>query len=75
MSTLQSQLRKAFDVQSEKFRPLWIRGLIVAVAAGWTAVEVFISQSAFWGILAAATTAYLFHQFFIAFAPPSDIEK
>jgi len=70
MNLFRSQLKKSFDVQSEKLRPLWIRVLLVAICAGWAIFELLVSQSIVWAVLAAGIAAYLFHQFFVAFDPP-----
>ena len=75
MSKFQSQIRKAFDVQSEKFRPLWIRVSLVAVCFGWAVFEFIATGSAFWPVIWVAIGAYLGHQFFIAFNPVPDKKR
>tara|TARA_R110002049_G_C8897307_1_gene541266 strand:+ start:107 stop:478 length:372 start_codon:yes stop_codon:yes gene_type:complete len=70
MSMFRSQLKKSLNVQSETLRPLWIRVVLVAICAVWAVFELLVAQSVLWALLAVAIGAYLFHQFFIAFAPP-----
>ena len=47
------------------FRPLWRRLLVVALAFGWTAVEV-AAGSTTWAMLFGAMGAYAAWQFFVA---------
>ena len=69
MSLMKEQLRRSFNVQSEMFRPVWLRALIVGICFAWAGLELFVSGSAFWALMSGAIGAYLFHQFFIAFNP------
>jgi hypothetical protein len=50
------------------FKPLWIRLLIIAAAAGWGIFE-FIGGSAGWGVLFLGFAAYSAWGFFVTFNP------
>ncbi len=63
-----SRRRNYFDVQSPVFRPLWLRGAIVALCLGWALFEL-AGGNVFWAILFGAAGIYLFHQFFVVFDP------
>ncbi len=60
-----------FDFDHPFYRPLWIRGVVVAVAAGWGVFE-FVSGSPFWGVLFCGMAAFAFHGLFIRFNPRQD---
>ena len=60
-----------FDVQSPVFRPLWIRIVVFGLTAIWTLVEIMLGNLV-WAAIFGAAAAWLGHQFFIAFNPPSD---
>ena len=57
-----------FDFDHPFFRPLWIRVLTVAVAAGWGVFE-FVSGAPFWGVLFCGAAALAFRGLFISFNP------
>lgn len=48
---------KLIDPDHSFYRPLWIRLVVVAVCASWTAVE-FTAGSETWGFILLAITAY-----------------
>ena len=49
---------KIIDESHPFYRPLWRRVALVAVLAGWTAFEVFITQQPLWMLVAGALLAY-----------------
>lgn len=53
-----------FDLQTDFFRPLWIRVAVVAVCLLWSIFE-FSGQSVLWGALFAGLGVVSFHQFFL----------
>jgi hypothetical protein len=57
-----------FDFNHPFFKPLWIRVLTVAVAAGWGVFE-FVSGSPFWGVLFCGAAAMAAHGLFVTFKP------
>lgn len=59
---------KLLDFNDPFFRPLWLRIVIVAFAAGWAVFE-FVAGSPFWGVIFAAMAAFAFRGFFMTFAP------
>ena len=62
---------KLLDTDHPFFRPLWIRLLVTAVAAGWTMFE-FAAGEIFWGMIFLAFTALSVWGFFIDFNPDDD---
>lgn len=64
-------MNKFLDLQSNFFRPLWLRIAVVALCLGWAAVE-FTTGTPFWGMLFGAVGAYCGWQFFIVFNPKPD---
>ena len=57
-----------FDLDHPRFRPLWLRLVVVAVAIGWSLFE-FASGAPFWGILFGALGTYAAYKFFLDFNP------
>jgi hypothetical protein len=53
-----------FDTRGEFFRPLWIRILVVAFAAGWAGFELWRGET-FWATIFAAFAGVGFYGFFI----------
>ena len=51
---------KIIDESHPFYRPLWRRVALVAVLAGWTAFEVFITQQPLWMLVAYAAWILLF---------------
>ena len=67
-------LRKAFDVQSPVFKPVWLRVALVAFCFCWTLLE--ISRGAYgWAAIFGAAAAYLGYQFFVVFDPDQEGEE
>ncbi|WAJ29158.1 hypothetical protein [Antarcticirhabdus aurantiaca] len=56
------------DRKNPFYRPLWVRLLILAVCAGWSAFEWWNGEPT-WMMIALAITAYAVYSFFIAFDP------
>lgn len=65
---------KLLETNHPFFKPLWIRILVVAIAAAWGVFE-FASGSAFWGTLFLGIAAYAAWGFFIAFDPDAAEDK
>ncbi|WP_331371879.1 hypothetical protein [Sinorhizobium chiapasense] len=66
---------KFIDPDHPFYRPLWIRLLIVAACAAWTAVE-FSNGQVTWGMIFLAVTAYAGCALLIFFKPkPSADDK
>ncbi|WFU46668.1 hypothetical protein [Sinorhizobium terangae] len=59
---------KFIDPDHPFYQPLWIRLLIVAVCAAWTAVEFSTGQTT-WGMIFLAVTAYAGCALLIFFKP------
>lgn len=59
---------KLLDFNDPFYKPLWLRIVIVAVAAGWGVFE-FMAGSPFWGVLFVGAGAFAFYGLFIAFNP------
>ena len=59
---------KLLDTNHPFFKPLWLRIVVVAIAAGWAVFE-FRSGSTVWGLIFAAFAAVSAHGFFINFNP------
>lgn len=57
-----------FDLNHSFFRPLWLRVLIVAIAFGWSLVELN-TDSPGWAIMFGAVSIYAAWSFFINFKP------
>lgn len=55
---------KLFDMDHAWFRPLWVRILIIAVAAGWAAFEASMGETV-WAVIFGAIAAYGVWSFFI----------
>jgi hypothetical protein len=66
-------MAKFLDIDHPIFRPLWVRILVVAVAAGWAVVE-FVTGSPFWGMLFGGMAAYAGWKFFLEPARGDDPE-
>lgn len=47
----------------EIFRPVWVRGVAVGLAAGWAALELWRGE-VFWLVVALFTTALAYWEFF-----------
>ncbi len=68
------------DHEHPFFRPLWRRVAVVVVCAAWSIFE-FATGANFWGMIAAAFTAYAAWQFFYLYkpvdpaAPPSETKE
>lgn len=60
-----------FDLNHSFFRPLWLRVLIVAIALGWSLVEL-TTDSPGWAIMFGAVGIYAARSFFINFKPLED---
>ncbi len=56
------------DANHPWFRPLWVRVLLVAIAAGWGLFE-YHSGSEVWAIVFGAIAAFGVWSFFIAYDP------
>ena len=56
------------------FRPLWLRGLIVALCLAWTVVEIKGSNW-LWAAVFGLATLYLAYQFFVVFNPAKSEKK
>ena len=56
------------DYEHPFFRPLWRRVAVVVVCAAWSIFE-FVTGASFWGLIAAAFTAYAVWQFFFLYKP------
>ena len=54
---------RLFDMDHDWFRPLWVRALIVAIAAGWSAFEYSMGEAT-WSAIFAAIAAYALWSFF-----------
>ncbi len=65
--------RENFNVRHPLFRPFWVRALFVGITALWTFYELAYGQAVF-GVIAALSGGYLFHQFFWVF-DPKDYER
>jgi hypothetical protein len=59
---------KFLDTGHPMFRPLWVRVLIVAFAAGWGIFEL-ATGSPFWAVIFLALAAYAAWGFFVDFHP------
>ena len=66
-------LNRFLDVRHPMFRPLWVRLVVVALIAAWTAFE-FTRGAALWGLFFAAAGLYLGYRFFVVF-DPKDYER
>lgn len=55
------------------YKPLWVRAVIVGTLAVWTAFELFVAMSPFWGVLAVALLIYCTMQFFVTY--PKDTSR
>lgn len=64
MSERQGPWGALFDTRHEFFRPLWIRILVVVVAAGWAGVELWRGEL-LWGAIFAVFAGMGFYGFFI----------
>jgi len=51
MSERGTGLGAILDTRGEFFRPLWVRILVFAISAGWSAIE-FSAGNSFWGVIA-----------------------
>lgn len=60
-----------FDLQTDFFKPLWIRAAIVLVCFGWAVFE-FLSGSGMWAALFTGLGVVAVHQFFLDGWPASD---
>ncbi|MBP2233798.1 hypothetical protein J2Z31_000288 [Sinorhizobium kostiense] len=65
---------KFIDPDHPFYRPLWIRLLIVALCAAWTAVEFYGGQP-LWGMIFLAVTAYAGAALLIFYRPKEPEEK
>lgn len=59
---------KLLDTNHPFFKPLWIRLLVVAVAAGWSFFE-FATGSPFWGVVFLGFAGISVWGFFFDFNP------
>ena len=50
-------MKRFLDTGHPMFRPLWVRVLVVAFAAGWAVLE-FVRGAPGWGLIFAAFAAY-----------------
>ncbi|MCX2699041.1 DUF3329 domain-containing protein [Ochrobactrum chromiisoli] len=57
-----------FDLNDARFKPLWLRVMLVAICFGWAAFE-FVSRSPGWAAIFAAIGAWAVWGFFINFHP------
>lgn len=57
-----------FDLNHSFFRPLWLRVLIVAIALGWSLVELNTGSPG-WAMMFGAVGIYAAWSFFISFNP------
>ena len=62
---------KIIDESHPFYRPLWRRVTLVAVLAGWTAFEVFITQQPLWMLVAGGLFAYTAWIFLISWKDSS----
>jgi hypothetical protein len=74
--------KKFLDTDHPWFRPLWVRILVVALCAGWAALEFGLLRflglpagSPFWGVLFLAIGGYAAYKFFFDFRPQGDAPK
>jgi hypothetical protein len=63
---------KLIDPDHAFYRPLWIRLLVVAVCASWTAVE-FTMGSETWGFILLAITAYTSATLLVFYKPKDPV--
>ncbi len=63
-----------FDLQTDFYRPLWIRLSIVVVCFGWAVYE-FFNGGGLWAALFAFLGAVALQQFFLDGWPESDNKK
>jgi hypothetical protein len=69
LSTRRPALKmKLLDTDHPFFRPLWVRILVFAVAAGWSGFEFWTGQP-IWGGIFLVFAAISFYGFFINFDP------
>jgi hypothetical protein len=61
-------MKKFLDTDHPFFRPLWVRIVVVAVAAAWGILEI-ATGSPFWAILFLGLAAYAAWGFFFAQKP------
>lgn len=54
------------------YRPLWRRILVTGVTAVWAGIEIFVSQSGFWGALAGGIAGYLAWELLITWKEPAE---
>ena len=67
-------LRKAFDVQSPVFKPVWLRVAMVVFCLCWALLEV--SRAAYgWAAIFGGAGIYLAYQFFVVFDPDEEDEE
>ncbi|MBP1861209.1 hypothetical protein [Rhizobium herbae] len=66
-------MMKFIDPDHPFYRPLWIRLLIVAVCAIWTAVEFYVNLETTWGMIFLAVTAYTACVLIIFFKPKTTV--
>ena len=57
-----------FDLQTDFYRPLWIRVTVTAVCVLWALFE-FINGSPVWGMIFLGLGIYCAYQFFWVFKP------
>jgi len=60
-----------FNLQTDFYKPLWIRVVIVVVCLGWAVVETLAGQG-LWALLFAGLGAVAVHQFFLDGWPGSE---
>ncbi len=65
---------KFIDPDHPFYRPLWIRLLIVALCAAWTAVEFYGGQM-MWGTIFLVVTAYAGAALLVFYRPKEPEEK
>jgi len=59
------------DLQTDFFKPLWIRVAVVVVCLGWAVFE-FTTGAVFWGMLFGGMGVYALWQFFLDNWPASE---
>jgi hypothetical protein len=59
---------KFIDPNHPFYRPLWVRLVLVAICAGWTAVEFYNGEQT-WGTIFLVVAAYAFAQLLLFYKP------
>jgi hypothetical protein len=65
---------KILDPAHTFYRPVWVRGLIVAFCGAWTAVEALVGDP-FFMVIMGALTVYTLRVLFMTYKLPLDVPE